>query len=144
MTVYFTTIILWGQSWRRDTKCDCKFDFFSTVCGFDLHSRKLNIILYLLIYISISSLWCRGEALSSSTQHAMRLKFGGKWGTECLYTNNLILIILLFILFQQILFSFLEKISFLLIVLGFYRVYKLYFGGTVMKIKILCIELIYC
>ena len=39
------------------------------------------------MYISISSLWCCGQALSSATQHAMPPEFGRKQGTECLNTR---------------------------------------------------------
>ena len=60
-----------GQSWRRGTKYAC-----ATGCGFDPHSRKLNI--YVNLYFRFFALvWSR----------SVRWKFGGKWATECLNTN---------------------------------------------------------
>ena len=55
----------------------------STCCGFDPHSRKLNI--YLHLYFHVFALVSRqSAAFSSATQHAMPKNFGVKWGTECL------------------------------------------------------------
>ena len=57
-----------------------------TGCGFDLHSRRLNICLNL--YFHFFALVSRtSAALSSATQHAMPPEFGRKWGTECLNTR---------------------------------------------------------
>ena len=52
-------------------------------CGFDPHSRKRNIYLYLYFFALVLR---KRAVLSSATQHAMPPKIGGKWGTECL--NN--------------------------------------------------------
>ena len=52
-------------------------------CGFDPHSKRLNI--YLRLYFYIFALVSRqSSALSYGTQHAMSPEFGGKWGTVCL------------------------------------------------------------
>ena len=57
-----------------------------TGCGFDLHSRKLNI--YWHIYFHFLALVSRQSAtLTSATQHTMPPEFGRKWGTECLNTR---------------------------------------------------------
>ena len=57
-----------------------------TGCGFDPHSRRRNIYLYL--YFHFFALVSRlNAALSSVTQHAMPPEFGRKWGTECLNTR---------------------------------------------------------
>ena len=73
---------MWGQSWLRGIKCDCK----STGCGFDPHSRRWNI--YLNLYFHFFALVSRlSAALSSAPQHAMPPEFGRKWGTECLNTR---------------------------------------------------------
>ena len=57
----------------------------STDCGFDPHSRKLNI--YLHLYFHFFALLSRQNvALNSATQHAMPPKRGGKWVTECFNT----------------------------------------------------------
>ena len=55
-------------------------------CGFDPHSRKLNIYLN-LHYCFIALVSRQKAALSTATQHAMPSKFGEKWGTECLNTR---------------------------------------------------------
>ena len=72
-----------GQSWRRDTKCDCKTDWL--IVG---SNPPRGDKIFTSIYISISSLWCRGKArrcvLPLNTQ---RLQFSRKWGTECLNTG---------------------------------------------------------
>ena len=48
-------------------------------CGFDPHSRKLNIDLnlYFYFFVLVSR---RSAALSSATWHAMLPEFDGKWG----------------------------------------------------------------
>ena len=54
-----------------------------TGCGFNPHSRRLNI--YLNLYFHFFPLVSRlSAALSSATQHAMPPEFGRKWRTECL------------------------------------------------------------
>ena len=58
----------------------------STGCGFDPHSRKLNI--YLHLYFHFFALVSRQNAeLSSAIQHVMPTELGGKWKTECLKTR---------------------------------------------------------
>ena len=58
------------------------------------HSVPINMTgctsgIEIFIYILISSLWRRGKTqrFTSATQHAMPPEFGGKWGTDCLYTR---------------------------------------------------------
>ena len=54
-----------------------------TGCGFDSHSRRLNI--YLNLYFHFFALVSRqNAALSSATSNVMPPEFGRKWGTECL------------------------------------------------------------
>ena len=63
--------IIWGQSWRRSTKCDCKTDWLwvrSPLGEFALVSRQ-------------SAAWI------SATQNAKPLEFDGKWTTECFNTR---------------------------------------------------------
>ena len=49
----------------------------ATGCGFDSHSKKLNI--YLNLYFRFFTLVSRQRAaLSSGTQHAMPPEFGGR------------------------------------------------------------------
>ena len=53
----------------------------STGCGFDPHSRKLNI--YLHLYFHFFALVSRqSAALSSATQHTTPPGFSGKWATK--------------------------------------------------------------
>ena len=57
-----------------------------TGCGFDPHSRRLNI--YLNLYFHFFALVSRQSAvLGSATQHAMPPEFSRKWQTECLNTR---------------------------------------------------------
>ena len=58
-------------------------------CGFDVHSRKLNIYLFLHFHF-VALVSRQSAALSSATEHAMPLEFDGKWGTECHNTRFLL------------------------------------------------------
>ena len=53
-----------------------------TGCGFDPHSRRSNICLQLFALVLRQS-----TALSSTTQNAMPLELGGKWGTDYFNTR---------------------------------------------------------
>ena len=55
-------------------------------CGFDPHSRKLDIYLYLYFhFFALAS--GQSAALNSANQHAMPPELGTKWGTEYLDTR---------------------------------------------------------
>ena len=82
--------------WANNIKLNIKFEkavvaqghkgVTVTRCGFDPHSKKLNI--YLNLYLYFFALVPRQRAtLSSVIQHAIPPKFGGKWGTECFNTR---------------------------------------------------------
>ena len=58
----------------------------STGCGFDNHSRKLNIYLYFIFSFHRSGVEAK-RGLSSATQYATPPELGGKWETECLNTR---------------------------------------------------------
>ena len=58
----------------------------STGCGFNLHSRKLNIYLHLYFHF-FGLVSTQSVALSSATQYVLLSELGGKWGTECLNTR---------------------------------------------------------
>ena len=64
-----------------------------TGCGFDRHSRRLNIYLnlYLLFFVLVSR---KSAALSSATQHEMPPEIGRKRGMECLKTRFSLLTLL--------------------------------------------------
>ena len=51
----------------------------ATGCWLNSYSIRRKEIFNIFIIL----FWCRGMALSSATQYAMTLEFGGKWETEC-------------------------------------------------------------
>ena len=67
---FYFMIIIYGQSWRSDTRC-VTVTVKPTVCGFDPHSTRWNI--YLNLYFHFFALVTRiNAALSSATQHALQ------------------------------------------------------------------------
>ena len=79
--IYVYCIGIWGQSWRRGTKCACKRDWLWV-----LHSRKCFFYLHLYFHF-FALVSTQSAALSSFTQHAMPLEFGRKLEMVCLNTR---------------------------------------------------------
>ena len=53
-----------------------------TGCGFDSHSRKLNIKYFNFLTLVQSDTTLVNTASSPATQHTILLELGGKWETE--------------------------------------------------------------
>ena len=77
--ISFIFISVSDQSWRRNTKCDCKRDWLWV--GSPLEEMKY---LFKFIFLACALVSRQSVALSFATQHVMPHEFGGKWGTECL------------------------------------------------------------
>ena len=70
------------QSWRRNTKCDCKIDWLW------VRTPPEEIkYLFTFIFSFIRSGVATKAGLNSATQHAMPPELGGKWGMKCLNTK---------------------------------------------------------
>ena len=77
LCVYLSPV--WGQSWRRDIKCDCKIDWLWV-------RSTLEEMKYLFTFL-FSFLCCSVEAKGGvEIRHSTR-NASGKWETECFKTR---------------------------------------------------------